>query len=500
MNTPPTNAGDPDTPEQAIRNLVSRVKTEFWYKGIWDVRVPDTILLTTRHGYIGVCRDYADLTTGLLRALGFPSRYTDAILTKHRRFWFDEAVGHAWVEAYLGVGGWRQADSTWDTAFDESVYEDKGYRVKEAWADRHPLSSATIRVGQQYQCIPSCYEAPVDCPSCFRDSNGFRFPWPWPNLSCVENVTSRYHQSSLIGLRLAADERLLVRIQAPIFVTRTVPFTLSAGLVNSTTQTLDVLTATLSLYDDISSTLPLYDIAPAYHTTSNLAPGGAVTVTWTVTPLVAGSGLPLRVAAFSGDLFGFDERPLVVNEPGTPPPLTLGGLCGPGTVQPGQPFTLTAYVLDETLRPLTDTLTAITATLYATPTLGYSATAPLALDADDDPGGHTHSRLGERADDANGVGLRAGDVGDRSGSLCRSCHARRGGDCPPGVRRGRLHDDFPSDGSGAELRRSTPWRPMGGAGDSGVLREHGGCLCHHHRQHPADQRDHRWPDYGRRPG
>lgn len=38
--------------------------------------------------------------------------------------------------------------------------------------------------------------------------------------------------------------------------------------------------------------------------------------------------------------------------------------------------------MDETLKPLTDTLTTITATLYATPTYGYSATVPLTLDTD----------------------------------------------------------------------------------------------------------------------
>jgi len=51
-------------------------------------------------------------------------------------------------------------------------------------------------------------------------------------------------------------------------------------------------------------------------------------------------------------------------------------------MKPGQSLDLTAYVLDEMLQPLTDTLTTITATIYATPTLGYSATASLTLDTD----------------------------------------------------------------------------------------------------------------------
>jgi hypothetical protein len=86
--------------------------------------------------------------------------------------------------------------------------------------------------------------------------------------------------------------------------------------------------------------------------------------------------------AESGDYFDMAEWPLVVKEPGAPPPLTLGGLCGPGTVWPGQPISLTAYVLDENLRPLMDALTSVTATVYATPTLGYSTTVSLTPDAE----------------------------------------------------------------------------------------------------------------------
>ena len=91
--------------------------------------------------------------------------------------------------------------------------------------------------------------------------------------------------------------------------------------------------------------------------------------------MVTGTGLPLRVAAKSGVLFEVAEQPLVVNEPGTLPPLTVGGgFCGSGTAEPGQPLTLTAYVLNETLQPIADTNTAVTVTVYSTSTTAYSET------------------------------------------------------------------------------------------------------------------------------
>ena len=380
----PRNDFDPDVPEQAVRHLVNRVALDFEYQdGVWKQRVADVLLLTKRGGYIGTCRDYADLTTGLLRSLGLPTRYVMATLFKMKNWPWEWWPGHAWAESYISAEGWRQADSTWNTAFNEQIYEASGYTVKQAWADRYPLSSASIRVASVYRCVPSCYQQPVNCVQCSWESNRLRSPVN-PDLSCVEDVTSDYHNvgSSAANLRVSGTgESLVVQIDAPQLVTRTLPFTVDATLVNSATQTCDVITATVSRYDQISSTVPLYDIAPAYHTVSDLPPGGTVTVTWIITPLVAGSALPLRVGALGGAVFGMDERPLVVNEPGTPLPLTLSG-CSPGKVQPNQPFTLTAYALGERLQFLTDTLTTVTATLYATPTLGYATIISLTPDAD----------------------------------------------------------------------------------------------------------------------
>ncbi len=389
-SSPPSSSSDPDTAEQAIHNLVDQVNTEFHYKDIWNTRQSDTVLLSTRNGDIGACRDYADLTTGLLRALGLPARYTDAVFARPRPSESDEIVGHAWVEAYLGVGDWRQADSTWGRSFDESVYETRGYRVLEAWADRHPLSSAVIWLGRQYQCIIPCYTAPIDCPTCLRESNTRRrlLPWQQPDLTCVEYVTSRYHQTQQSSKVLktsevwSPDERLLVNIQSPTFVTRTVPFTLNTGIVNSTTLPLSVITATVAISAHVDSQAPLFEVTPSYHVLTNISPGQALTLTWIITPLLAGSGLPLRVSAMSGDLFEFVEQPLVVNEPGTLPDLLLIAGCDQKTVQINTPFTLTASIVDEHLRVITDSLSTISATVYATPTLAFSTTFSLSYCAD----------------------------------------------------------------------------------------------------------------------
>lgn len=385
MSTPPTNDSDPDTPEKAILNLVHRVNAEFYYQDIWTTRMPDTILLATRYGYIGVCRDYADLTTGLLRALGLPARYTDALFIKPRWYWFDKIVGHAWAEAYLRDGKWHQVDSRKGLAFEEGFYESDGYIVIEVWADKYPLSSAAIWADQKYQCIAPCFTTPVDCLACVQESNTQRDLWPWQqaDLACVEDVTTNYHQTQKTfevfetsAIR-SSDERLLVNIQSPTFVTRTMPFTLSTSVVNSTTLSLDAITATVSISEYMDSQVALFEVMPPYHFVANLNSGQTLTLTWIVTPLVTGSGIPLRVGAMSEELFEIAEHPLVVNEPGTLPDLSLGGICGLGVLAPGQTITLSAYTLNETLQPITDTSTLITATVYATPTLAFSTAVNL---------------------------------------------------------------------------------------------------------------------------
>jgi hypothetical protein len=141
---------------------------------------------------------------------------------------------------------------------------------------------------------------------------------------------------------------------------------------------LAVITATVAISQYVDSTVRLFDLATPYQAANNVAPGETITVTWTITPLVTGSGIPLRVSAESGDFFDVIEQPLVVNEPGTLPNLSLNGPCGLGAVSPGQALTLTASVMDANLQPLSDPATQLTATVYATPTLGYSTTLNLA--------------------------------------------------------------------------------------------------------------------------
>jgi len=377
-----SNNDDPDTVEQAVRNLLWRVASDFVHDtDSNEPRVPDTTLLTRLGRPTGACRHFADLTAGLLRSLGLPARVTKAAFKKY----LVVGVGHNWVEVYLEADSrWVQADSYWTTlataVFDEpGTYEDEGWTVSKAWADKYPLSSAASQYAEEYLCTPTCYNTPVDCPICIRDSEVIRLPSLWPNLSCVEDVKSSYHNVGLAQAAIAtdSDEQLWIQLLNPTFVTLLEPFDLTASIVNGTTVPLDAITATVATKAYVDSTAPLFEVSPPYQVVTNLNSGEAANVTWVVTPLITGSNIPLRLAAESGGFFEIAEQPLVVNEPGTLPDLTLGGMCGIDTALPGGAITLRAYVLDENLQPLTDTATFISATVYATPTLLFSTTVNL---------------------------------------------------------------------------------------------------------------------------
>ena len=377
MSATPTNGGDPDTPEQAVRNVVGRVHSEFSYTQNlvmeFEPRRADTELLTRRYGDIGVCRHYADLTTGLLRSLGLPSRNVVGALWNSA----DGTAGHGWVESYLNTGSWRQADSTSGSALYEGVYEDNGWTVKEAWADKYALSSASSLYTRRFRCASECYTKPVNPVNCALCRVASEIPNVPPDLSCVEDATSRYHQISLAEVGAGAGGEIGIQIQAPTFVTRTLPFSADTSLSNESGAALGTITATVSISATVDSTDALFEVFPTYQVATDLDAGETVTVTWTITPLVSGSGVPLGVSAYSGDLFAFDEKPLVVNEPGSLPDLTLDGICGLETALPGGDVALAAYVLDENLQGMPDVGTVVTATVYATPTVQFTTTVNL---------------------------------------------------------------------------------------------------------------------------
>lgn len=202
------------------------------------------------------------------------------------------------------------------------------------------------------------------------------------DLSCVENILSRYQQTSssnisLAEINVASVNPLLLDIQTSTFVTRTVPFTLRSYITNNTATSLSILTATVPISEYIDSDRALFDTDSPYQVATNISPNQSVTFTWVITPLLVGSGIPLRVTAESGEFFEIVEQSLQVNEPDTPPDLNLSGTCGLKTTSLSVPITLTTHVLDENLHPFTDTTTLITATVYATPTLLYSTTLNL---------------------------------------------------------------------------------------------------------------------------
>jgi hypothetical protein len=195
-------------------------------------------------------------------------------------------------------------------------------------------------------------------------------------------VRDHYHNLTAAQLRDSTqdDDALVVQAEASVFVTRTVPFSLSASIFNDSGSIVDTITATVSITNTFLATTPLFDPDPLYHVVTGVDPGETVTVTWEVTPLVAGNPL-LRVSAYSGELLDFREIRLAVGEFGEPPPLTVDGICNAGQISPGMPLTLTTPVLDENLQVLSDPEAQVSATIFFSPTIEFSETVAMTYDS-----------------------------------------------------------------------------------------------------------------------
>lgn len=367
------NGPDPDTADQAVRNLIRTVNDtdEFRYHEDGSLRVQDTVLLQRRFGQIGACRHFADLAAGLLRSLGIPTRYVTALL----RIDIFHNVGHAWVEVFLESDNWVRADPTAGQVGPISA------AVIWAKADKNPLSSASSMVlGNYYLCIPACFQPPVICDTCVYDSNwcplsnsGRCPPVGWlVDPPCVENVTPAYRDWDTLDLAAVSSLDLAIEIEGPILVTRTVPFSIVTNISNTSIRVMDYITVTVPPKRYLDSPEALWDADPAFQVITDLAPGQSVSLTWTITPAMAGSLMPLRIEAESGDSLAISETPLIVQEPGALPPLTARGMCGLGTVHPGETLSLTVSLVDEAFEPVIDGV--VTATVYSTPTAGYEQT------------------------------------------------------------------------------------------------------------------------------
>lgn len=76
----------------------------------------------------GICRDYVNLTTALLRATGIPAKSVSGLVLNKRKMssdWSSPAGSHAWVEFRID-GEWYFADPTWGNRY--FTYSD-GYHL-----------------------------------------------------------------------------------------------------------------------------------------------------------------------------------------------------------------------------------------------------------------------------------------------------------------------------------------------------------------------------------
>ncbi len=277
------SCNDPDTVYLAAGNVPVIINDEFDYDdSFWasiSLRNSDIDLLNRRFDNIGVCRDFADLTTGVFRSLDIPARIVYSYLTD---------AGHAWNEIRNG-DQWVHADSTWDQYDNPSVYPQVSY----ALADLQKLVHVSILCFPL--CIDSCWASLDWCWLCWLGSR-----WFSPVFGCQENVTGTYSSKEDVT-NLETD--LQVMVDAPTELQINDLFVAAVTVTNNGTATETGIDVTLIPHLYEAETQDYFSaIFPEQHIVE-IPAGDSVDLNFDLTALVHGASVPLMFKAVNDDNF-----------------------------------------------------------------------------------------------------------------------------------------------------------------------------------------------------
>jgi hypothetical protein len=362
---------DPDTPYKTLFNILARVadptefqhKEDFWGKAenFFVGRHEDYVLLSRRGGQLGVCIDYTDLMTSLLRSVGLPTRrvYTTfppvcgrclpigfCLLDPPLAQW-SLGTGHAWNEVFIS-DKWFYADAFWFNLESSSYTKDDVCldcrRPNIVYAESYPLCYTGVVPLERVWCSKSCYED-IDCDKCKSDLNPL-----FGSVECFANEANIYgghcsKSSQNIPPRNKPDS-LSMSLIAPIYLSQNVPFTLHMVLTNSGLQTQDSLVLAIHKCIYADDTFDFFTTPDSFLFIDSLAAQTTDTVDIVVTPLLYGHTVPLVVSLITADEQADMSAILNINESGTPSDLILRTDCTETELQLGISVSFTATVHD----------------------------------------------------------------------------------------------------------------------------------------------------------
>jgi hypothetical protein len=371
------NESDSDDLVNCVDHVRNMVRKEFlpadFVSGLYygASRIRDIELVGRRGSTIGVCRQYTDLMTGLLRSLGLPTR---GVLGFAGSF----GGNHTWNEVFAEEA-WILADATYNR--DDSWRSTYGSQYQYILADNVTLPS---RCGLFVtNCTPSCFygaaESCWDCVCCLTLSSGQCAPKEW----CYDDVTASYANSffGMVAQHGDAVADLRMSLDAPAAAVRDTPFGVKIEISNNGDATEEHIRIHIDSEPLLTVAESLYTATPSDFQIDSLATGEHRTLESVVVPLRSGRALPLGVYARSNASFVSEGRLQDVNEPGTQPDLSVSAQVVPVAPHVGTSITISARVADDSLRSTDNAI--VTSILRSTEHPEYEQTIELQYSSED---------------------------------------------------------------------------------------------------------------------
>ena len=360
---------DPDIIREVLWRVTSQVNGDFdyddsWWRRFFLIRGKDIDLLKDRGGNLGVCIEYTDLSTGLLRSVGLQTRDVYGS--------FSNGMYHAWNEVLVNDNeqgnqdSWMHFDATHGDRDRKWRYADPGIQdwgdPVFVYADIVPLSN----LGRQIWQHDAAIEGVIDCnprlnEDCFLCTFN-TLDWGYTRYECAENVTNEYKYpppSRLVPPSIASiadDTTMTLTMDAPISVEKDAGFELVAIIQNGGDSCKHAIRVGVALKPWAADSLDTYSTDSAEVWIDSLPAGSIDTLTWAVTALRAGHGIPLGIYSYDSlQTFYVDAYvPQNINEPGTLPDLVLIASVFPSLIEPGETVDLRATVFNDTLQEVSD--------------------------------------------------------------------------------------------------------------------------------------------------
>ena len=364
---------DPDVDSIAVLNLMESIAHDFKV-GAGGSRISDTELLLKYSMPIGVCRHFTDLSCGLLRSLGFPTRDVFSIFLIKKRIpfslrWRWEMNAHTWNEVYMPTKSrWIQFD-----AANKLIDNNCAYSRRFHYRYYPPVVASKVALASSYSGNLSGTDPNrlLYCPCCFGLSNCSRcmlvsvasMDELFSRYSCAidtyfrysENVSRAYIDSCTfrrfytISADYLMDDSVFIKLRTPNYVERGSRFNAFVYIINRSSRAYNNLYVVMPTHYDAGDTIDYFFVSPdTGFFVPRLNAHDSLTFVFSITPLVIVHNTIISANVYDTifSVFSSTHKFITIGSPGGSPMLICRGLAEKNKYYPGDTINLQAVVRD----------------------------------------------------------------------------------------------------------------------------------------------------------